>query len=92
MLMETDPRRRSELGEAGSYFARLIKFEPSGEWRFVADIGQFEIDNNPVGGPTRVDSNPFRVRAEPAGHLVVDAGGNEASWSGQSTPSSMKAQ
>lgn len=75
--LETDPRRRSELGEVGAYFARLVRFQPSGEWNFVADIGQFEIDNNPVGGPDRVDSNPFRVLAEPAGHVVVDAGGND---------------
>lgn len=75
--LETDPRRRSELGEVGSYFARLIKFKLNGEWDFVADIGQWEIENNPVGGAARVDSNPFRVLAEPAGHLVVDAGGND---------------
>jgi hypothetical protein len=75
--LETDPRRRSELGEAGAYFARLVRFTPNGGWNFVADLGQFEIDNNPVGGPTRVDSNPFRVLVEPAGQLVVDAGGND---------------
>jgi hypothetical protein len=78
--LETDPRRvrgaTNELGEVGSYFGRLIKFKPNGAWSFVADIGQWEIDNNPVGGATRVDSNPFRVLAEPAGRLVVDAGGN----------------
>jgi len=75
--LETDPRRRGELGEVGSYFARLVRFTPNGGWHFVADLGQWEIDNNPVGGPTRVDSNPFRVRPEPAGQLVVDAGGND---------------
>jgi len=75
--LEADPRRRSEMPEVGAYFARLVRFQPSGNWDFVADIGQYEIENNPVGGPTRVDSNPFRVLAEPAGHLVVDAGGND---------------
>jgi len=74
---ESDPQRRNEMGEVGTYFARLVRFQAGGDWKFVADIGQFEIDNNPVGGPTRVDSNPFRVLAEPAGHLVVDAGGND---------------
>lgn len=76
---ENDPRRRSEpqLGEVGSYFARLVHFQPNGNWKFVADIGQFEIDNNPVGGPARVDTNPFRVLAEPGGNVVVDAGGND---------------
>jgi len=59
--LEADPRRRSEMGDVGAYFARLVRFQPNGDWKFVADIGQYEIDNNPVGGPERVDSNPFRT-------------------------------
>jgi len=46
----------------------------SGKWKIVADILQHEIDQNPGGGA--IDSNPFRVLAEPGGRLVVDAGMN----------------
>jgi sugar lactone lactonase YvrE len=53
---------------------RLAQFEPSGEWRFVADIGAYEAANNPDGG--LVDSNPYGLLAEPGGHVLTDASGN----------------
>lgn len=52
----------------------LIHMAASGEWKVVADILLHEIDENPGGGA--IDSNPFRVLAEPDGRLVVDAGMN----------------
>lgn len=52
----------------------LIHMASSGQWKIVADILQHEIDENPAGGA--IDSNPFRVLAEPGGRLVVDAGMN----------------
>ncbi len=54
----------------------LVKFEPSGKWRVVADVGGFEQAQNPAGGP--LDSNPYGLLAEPGRRFVTDAGGNEA--------------
>jgi hypothetical protein len=65
-----DLRKRPEF--AG--FARLARFEPSGEWRFVADLGAYETDANPDNGP--LDTNPYGLLAVPGGHLLTDAGGN----------------
>jgi hypothetical protein len=55
-------------------FARLARFEPSGEWRFVADLGAYETDANPDKGP--LDTNPYGLLAIPGGHVLTDAGGN----------------
>ena len=45
-----------------------------GSTRLIADLYQFEADNNPH--PTAVDSNPFEVEAVNGGDaLVADAGG-----------------
>lgn len=63
---------QEELG--GTYSGTLLHMAASGKWRVIADILEHEEDENPAGGP--VDSNPFAVLAEPAGRIVVDAGGN----------------
>jgi hypothetical protein len=73
--LEADPRLRDILAPGiGSGFARLVRFLPSGDWRFAADPGTHEITDNPE--PRIVDSNPFAVLAVPGGQFVVDAGGN----------------
>jgi hypothetical protein len=82
--LEGDPTVRDQLAEevpeiAG--FAGLVKVEPSGEWRSVADLGAYEEANNPDGrlnedGTPFLDSNPYGVLALPGGPLVTDAGGN----------------
>ena len=47
-----------------------------GSTRLIADLYQFEADNNPH--PTAVDSNPFDVEVLNGGDvLVADAGGND---------------
>ena len=47
-----------------------------GSTRLIADLYQFEADNNPH--PTAVDSNPFDVEVRNGGDaLVADAGGND---------------
>lgn len=47
-----------------------------GSTRLIADLYQFEADNNPH--PTAVDSNPFDVERVNGGDvLVADAGGND---------------
>lgn len=70
----TEPNRRSELGDVGAGFGQLVRLAPSGRWRDVADVAQYEQDVNPDGGP--IDSNPYAVLAEPGGRVVADAGGN----------------
>jgi len=69
---EADPHERSQLGEAGSQFAQLIRIEPNGQWKSVADLGNFEIETHPVNP----DTDPFNVLAVPNGELVVDSGAN----------------
>ena len=54
--------------------ARLAQVEPSGEWRFVADLGAYEALNNPDGGA--LDTNPYGLLEVPGGSVVTDAGGN----------------
>jgi sugar lactone lactonase YvrE len=76
------PNYVSTYGLAG--MAALAQVEPSGEWRYVADLGAYEAINNPDGtppfgtpnGPGRPDSDPFGLVATPAGDVVTDAGGN----------------
>ncbi len=70
-----NPALRAGLGEVGSLLGTLVKFEPSGKWRVVADVGGFEQAQNPAGGP--LDSNPYGLLAEPGRRYVTDAGGND---------------
>ena len=68
------PDTRDDLAPAGLGLGSLIKLQPSGGWRVVADISSVEAALNPDG--RGVDSNPYDVLAEPGGAYVVDAGGN----------------
>ncbi len=70
--LASGPAFQQALG--GKYFGKLLHMAASGKWKVVADVLQYEVDENPAGG--RVDSNPFGVLAEPGGRLVIDAGGN----------------
>jgi hypothetical protein len=82
---EADPRRRLDAPEWAG-FARLVHVFPAAlahgaghgpahaTWEFVADLGQYEIDNNPDCGD--IDSNPFGVLSDDGGAIVADAGGN----------------
>lgn len=60
----------------------LVRGNPSGTWKPVADIGAFEAANDPDGDQpgTHVDTNPNAVVALPGGQAVVDAGGNDVLW------------
>jgi hypothetical protein len=80
---ENDPMRRAELPLIPELagFAALVQVAPSGEWRFVADIGGYEAANNPDGrltgdGLPHLDTNPYGLAAFPGGHLMTDAGAN----------------
>jgi len=70
---EDDPRKRSQLGEVGAQFGRLIRITPDGETETVADIGDYQAKVNLINP----DTDPFNVRAEPNGQLVVDSGANQ---------------
>jgi hypothetical protein len=68
---------RDDLGEVGSDFGRLWKYEdidaPS-EGQPLADLTAYETANNPDG--TAVDSNPFDFILNNGEITVVDSGGN----------------
>ena len=54
----------------------LVRVGADGRTETVADLGQYEQDNNPDG--TVPDSHPFGLTAGPDGNLyVADAGGND---------------
>jgi hypothetical protein len=54
----------------------LMKTSLDGKTETVADLGKYEVDNNPDG--TVPDSNPFGLAVGPDGNLyVADAGGND---------------
>ena len=61
------------LPGVGSSFGQLLKIEPSGVRRSVADVGAYE-NTNPDGA--QLETNPYGVLALPGHELVVDAAGN----------------
>jgi hypothetical protein len=67
------PSQRNELPGVGSSFGQLLKIEPSGVSRSVADISAYE-NTNPDGA--QLDTNPYGLLALPGHQLVTDAGGN----------------
>jgi hypothetical protein len=71
---QTDPGRRAELGPAAAGFAQLARLTASGDWRYVLDLGAYEIEANP--DRNLIDSNPFGLLQEPGSVVLVDAGGN----------------
>jgi len=69
-----EPAARAGLGSAGRGLGSLLKVEPTGQWRDVADVAAHEQGHNPDG--RLIDSNPYGVLAEPGRRFVTDAGGN----------------
>ena len=65
--------RNVVLPGVGSSFGQLLKIEPSGRSRSVADVSAYE-NTNPDGA--QLDTNPYGVLALPGHQLVTDAGGN----------------
>jgi hypothetical protein len=65
--------RNVVLPGVGSSFGQLLKIEPSGRSRSVADISAYE-NTNPDGA--QLDTNPYGLLALPGHELVTDAGGN----------------
>ena len=65
--------RNVVLPGIGSSFGQLLKIEPSGVRRSVADVSAYE-NTNPDGA--QLDTNPYGLLALPGHELVTDAGGN----------------
>ena len=66
-------------GEEASKFGTLLRLEDDGSTTIVADIAQWEAENNPDGASDLeegVDSNPDGVYATDTTVYVADAGGN----------------
>jgi glucose/arabinose dehydrogenase len=64
---------RGASARVKAQLGRLFRFV-DGKRRAVANVGQFEVANNPDG--TDVNPNPYGVAASAETLLVVDAGGN----------------
>ena len=70
-----DPALRAQLPPEGQLAATLIRAKPSkGTFRVVADIGDFELSDNPDGGLP--DTNPQGLLLTARGQVIADAGGN----------------
>ena len=73
----TNPNNREPyFGDAGAFYGRLARANPSGKFRFNEDISGYEADNNPVP-PVVPDSNPYGLLALPGRVVIADAGGND---------------
>jgi hypothetical protein len=79
MNLGADPAERTNLPpDVAALAGWLVKVGVDGAIEPVADIAQFEADNDPdaeYGG--EVDSNPYGIVATDAGIAVADAGGND---------------
>jgi hypothetical protein len=74
-----EPSLRDGLPAGGDDMAKLFSFTPGKTtprqtFAEVADIGEYEEEVNPDGGP--LDTNPQGVLAMAGSEIVVDAGGN----------------
>ena len=70
-----DPTTREAVfGPNGAKLAQLGRATPNGAWHLVAELGEFEADENPTGD--EVDSNPYGLLALAGRHVVADAGAN----------------
>jgi hypothetical protein len=65
--------RNIVLPGIGLSFGQLLKIEPSGVRRSVADVSAYE-NTNPDGA--QLDTNPYGLLALPGHRVVTDAGGN----------------
>ena len=70
-----NPALRAGLGDVGSLMATLVNFQPSGEWRVIADVGGSRRHDS-AGRP--LDSDPYGLLAEPGRRdPTTDAGSND---------------
>src|SRR5258708_5206021 len=74
------PFPAATLAKAKSQLGRLIKANPSGNWKSVADVGDTDFawsaDHTDLVPGQFPDANPYGVLALPGVQWVVDAGSN----------------
>jgi hypothetical protein len=63
-----------EVGPFGGACGELIRLQPKGMWKTIADLLDYEVANNPDG--SMLFSDPYSVLALPGRHIVVDAAAN----------------
>ncbi len=68
---------------AGAQFGHLLKVTPSGQWKAMGDVGDFDylwtgLNKDEAWAPAGQfpDANPYGVLAVPGRQFVVDAGAN----------------
>lgn len=66
--------RGSELGDAGPSMAQVARLLPNGSVRLTADLGTYEVINDPDADAP--DSNPYGILVLPGRRIVADAGAN----------------
>ncbi len=66
--------RGSELGDAGASMAQVARLLPNGSVRLTADLGTYEVINDPDADAP--DSNPYGLLVLPGRRIVADAGAN----------------
>jgi len=74
------PEARANFGPVGPFAGTLSSAAADGTLTVIADLAQWEADNNPDAADpgSTVDSNPYSVTIAPDGtYLVADAGGND---------------
>lgn len=70
----------SEAGGGPPLFGHLLQFNPAGQWRDVANVGNYNYawsaEHTDLAYGDFPDSNPYGVLAVPGGAYVADAGTN----------------
>lgn len=71
-----DPANRTvQFGPEGALFGHLASANPSGNWKLLNNLGDFEAAENPTGDEE--DTNPYGILALPGKVIVADAGAND---------------
>ena len=66
--------RGSAIGGSAASMAQVARLLPNGSVRLTADLGSYEVINDPdADGP---DSNPYGILVLPGRRIVADAGAN----------------
>ena len=66
--------RGSAIGGVGACMAQVARLLPNGSVRLTADLGTYEVINDPDGDAP--DSNPYGILVLPGRRIVADAGAN----------------
>jgi hypothetical protein len=70
-----DPSLLDDLGAEGEYLATVMHVDTDGEVYVIADLAEFEADNNPDEADPP-DTNPYGIAWDGEDLIVADAGAN----------------